>query len=493
MTELSDDLARSLQNALTAHKAEVAPGERAERHDERMGLLEHLEGEAFETIRQMIGPQLAAGNYPDGVKALVDRVLSPEHPIELGPAAGILIAIGYIIGQAAMAGVSSSLAIQAMRDQGDFAIDPGFLASAAITGRIPLDKAISLMADSGLNGLKVTDVIDGSYATLSIDQWLTFWNRYPGEADVAKDGLRRNSLDGEAMYTIERLRQGPPGAELGARAVTQNQIDMAEFATLLSQNGIDPKFAQVIYETEGQTMPPQMANELFRRGFIDQPAYEQILLESTLKNKYVPLMKDLRWRVPPMRQTISAFHNGSIDRVTAAGYLSKLGFDVDVQQWMLDSAAKTAGSASHHLSMQQNIALYEAQLVSRQAAHDAIVAVGWPDADVNLELDLADHRKIIASQTRSANQVGTRYVGWKIDRNTASQALDALQIPAAARDSMLTDWDLVRETRTAHLTEAFMKKAHKAGHMSTADVLARLRASGYDQVDADLIIATDFT
>lgn len=491
MTESAPKLTHAFEQALhrvAQHEREVGPKHRS---DERTAMLEGYEAETVEALQQILGTHLAALELNPETRVLLDRLIDPTHQVELGALAGILIAIGYLTASAIMSGPMSGLTIASMRAFGEYAIPPGAVADGVARGRLDQGQAVDYFADSGVSVTKQKALVDMARSSLSAGEWMTLWQRgLTGDGDIDRN-LAEAGLNDEAIVSLKRLREGPPSAAFAAQAVTQNQITMEQFEALLGMNGIDQSWGQAIYETEGQTMPPQMANELFRRGFIELPEYEQILLESNLKNKYVPLLKDLRWRVPPMRQTISAYHNGSIEREVAAGYLSKLGFDEDVQRWMLDSAAKASTSAGHHLSMQQHIAAYEAQLETAAQVHEALQAIGWSAADIDLEIDLADHRAMIARQSRAANAIGTRYVSWKISRNEASSALDALLLPTAARDEAMAAWDVQRSTRTAHFTRADIKKAHAEKLLSDAQAVDMWHSMGYDDEQVTILKVID--
>lgn len=462
------------------------------RHDERKEWLEFLEGEGVNAVQQMIGRQLDCSNLPPEVAQLVGRVCKPEHPAEVGAIAGILIGIGYSLAQATLAGPASQLSIESMRLSGRFAIDPNQLAAGALTQRVGDDWARDEARSSGVSSGQFDAMQLMATQTLSPNQWLDLWRQGKiGDGDIDRV-MKRGGLDDESIASLKRLRQGPPGVAFAVDAITQNQIGWEAYENLLEWNGIEKGWAKSMYETSGATMPLDMANRLFREGWIEQPQYEEILTESNLKNKYVPLMANLRFRYPPMEQSLRMYRHNVIDAATAQDFLEKQGFFPDIAKKLVESAATSSTVGTKNLSPSVVERLYEVGKFTRDEATSHLMAMGYDATEADLLLFLTEEAKKHAQMERAATSIGTRYVSWKIDRSEAVTLLDRINVPGPQRDEMLAVWDARREAQTLHLSEAFLHKAFNAQVITAADVRPRLLAMGYDEIDTDIIMRTDF-
>jgi hypothetical protein len=134
---------------------------------------------------------------------------------------------------------------------------------------------------------------------------------------------------------------------------------------------------------------------------------------------------------------------------------------------------------------------YQAGILDRATATARLVELGETPATAAAQLSLADYRVVRSSLTAAMTKTRTLYVGWRIDRQQASNELDALGIPATARDRALTIWDAERELNRPDLTPAQIVKAAKKGVLTAAEGLARLLERGYLDADARILLASD--
>lgn len=492
MSEIASKLAKAITEGHRKgleHAATTGPENRKEELHDHMEFFEREIAAVWKEkgLLDFNGPM-----FSDELRRAFGSISEPTHQVDIFWSLLAVFGLALSGGSAAADGYASQIRNHAMHSQGDVQPDIGAAVQAFRQGIRSEGDAKEIAQYNGYRSAAFDVLYDLTENFPPIEALLTLWRRNEVPESYVDLVLRRMGYSPASIELLKSLRYAPMSPASAIAAATQNQITKEQLASLLAENGIDPTWTEVLYQTEGATMPPDMANRLFREGRIDQAKYEEILTESNLKNKYVPLMALLRYRVPPMRTIISAYRKKLILRDYAAEALGKLGFDEVVQQWMLDEAETSGTAGTHHLSLQQDIALYEAELRTREETVAAIVAIGWAPDIADLEIQLADHRKSVARQSRSANAIGSRYVSWKIDRHAASVALDALQLPTTARDEALAAWDIEREERRPRLTEAQLHRAYKAHNMSAADAQVELLAMGYTDRHAAIILATDF-
>lgn len=485
-------LGEAIAQGLTAHAETMRTEHEEHRKQERIDLLEHLEAEGIEAIREILGERLDCANLSPETAAFVKRLCKPEHAAELSAVGGVLIAVGYVLGAAVLAGPVSELSVASMKLTGEGVLDPNMLADAHRRNRVQGDPARDWMQESGIKMGKADALFDAAYQTLPPSQWMEYVRKFPQDEALFDEGLSHSGLDPQSIAAFQALRWGPPGVGDALNMATQNIIGMDVLQQLLQAAGISADWAQRLFDSSGATMPPEMAVRLFREGRMTVEQFEQVLLESNLKNKYVPFMKYLQFRPPPMEQTLRMFRHGIATEQEAVKLLEQNGFETYWAEKLVNSAKSQTTTGTKNLSPTEIIDLYQVGQWDAGTTQAQLENLGYSSDEAYCKIFLADAMTAWQRKNRAANRIGTRYTGWKIDRTVASSQLDQVGIPPAQRDDMLDEWDAVRETQTRHLTLADMKAAVKKAVMSVDQVRAELLASGAGPNVTDILIRTYF-
>lgn len=485
-------LGEAIARGLIDHHEHMRVTHADHRHAEKIDFLEHIEREGVEAIGQILGARIDAMDLPEETRELLDRFAKPEHAAEVGAIVGILAAVGYMLGGAVLAGPVAQLTMASMRTVDAYPIQPESLAQGVVTNRMTYNDALDMSKNSGAYDGALLRMMDLSKQTLPPSQWVQFWNQFPDQQGLADNGLSHSGLDEESLAALKALHWRPMDLGIAVSAVTQNQITMPQFEYLLGQNGVNPEWAKVIFESSGATMPPDMAMRLYREGWIDTAKFEEILTESTLKNKYVPDMKNLRFRFPPMEQILRMYRHGELTEPEANEYLIKLGFFPDIAAKLVRGANSTTTHSVKQLSPSAIIDMYEVGHWDAGTTQSHLTALGYDAQSAQDLIFLADEKMKYSRSRAAANKVGTRYTGWKIDRASASHQLDSIGIKPDQRDDMLDDWDAVREATTIHLSFADLKKAFGAKLLTADQIKQRLLASGHDVDDTDILMKLYF-
>lgn len=485
--EVAGKLADGLKEALIAAHHATVDNHHEKADAARTDFMERTERELADLWREKGLPDFADPKYSDEVRRVFGSITDPSHQVDFFFTLLAVAGLALSGGSAAAAGYLQQLTNRALHDHGDAQPDVGTVAAADNRGLMTSSEAQNAARYSGYQAGAYELIRTLGETWPALGEIITLWQRSLVDESYVDLVLRRQGFSSANAALLKHLRVGPPGAGVLAQAVTQDQLTMDQFAALLPQVGIDPQYADLIFRTEGQAPGVQQLNELYRRHLIDETTWTQGILESPIKNKYVDVLKKLRYQIPPMRTVLVMLRHKQISRDKALEYLDKLGFFPDDALALVDSTVQQAVSTVKTLSATEIVDLYEVGHWTADQAKTALMSHGYDAQDADDKIFLADERKVWARRQSAANRIGTVYTGWKIDRTTATQQLDAVGIPAPQRDDLLSDWDAVRAARTAHLTRADIHKAVNAEKMTHVEGIARLRAMGYDQADADLI------
>ncbi len=144
--------------------------------------------------------------------------------------------------------------------------------------------------------------------------------------------------------------------------------------------------------------------------------------------------------------------------------------------------------ADKQLAKSEVTALYSNRVIPRDQAKGLLVALRYTDADAELILEVADLARERRFYEAAVGRVHTLFVGWRLTPEEAQVAMDQLAVPPDQKADLLALWGIERAANTRDLTEAQVVAVWKKGLVTDDDAYARLRALGYAEDDARLLL-----
>lgn len=486
------NLQASLVDALAEalHRAEDSRlhGRAEARQAEKVDFLEFLEGESVDAIKKMLGPYLAQHELAPEMQSVVDQALDPEHPAVLALLIPVLAALGWKIADAILVGPLSRLSTTSLRNFGDYKPDPMTAASGYARGVIDSGLAEAWKDDNGFTEVNMDDLVRVVRQSIGPEAGLALLQRDDIDLSRFLEILRRNNIDDESIADYLSLRWRPPSAAEAINAATQNQLTPDQVKAIMAQNGLSPDNYDWMFETNGLSPGVELLNKLKNYGLIDEALWEQGLLESPLKNKYIEVLKQSRFRRPPMEQTLTMVRRGVITPDKGKEYLAYNGYFPEDADALIAYASAGKAESSKELSAANLRAMYAEGLLSKEDAAARISALGFDADDTALMLDYADAVRDRSRRNTSISRVRSQYVQHKITNSVASAALDRLGVQPNTRDELLHDWQIEHEVTVRHLTVSDLTKAAKMKLLNSEEVEQRLVAMGYSPADASVIM-----
>lgn len=452
--------------------------------------METWERELAPLVQKMYGDLLDNEDMPDAFKEMLRPASGPEHPVDFIILLFGLLGIAFTVPGAAASNFAQSAKNASFDMDPTVPIDPG-LAATILARRIavPVDAAHEARK-GGVDSLRLDSMVKASYRPPDVGAVLDSYRRGFIGYDTMISGLQYLGYRDDWVTNLAKMAYGPPSPQWAAEAAVEGHITRDQQRTITGQGGIDPAYADAIYETQGNPPGAHEMLDLWNRGLIDEPTLDQAILESRLKPKYTQVFKGLAEHIPPMRTALSMVHTGVISGPDGIGMLRKLGFSEVNAERMVAAALSAKTAKAKELSQGQVVTLYERHALDRSAASDRLTTLGYDATEVGLLLDQADARRTDAIRQAAVGKIGNRYIARHLDRVTASSQLDRLTIPATERDLYLTLWDIERDSVVATLTAAQLIAATKKGAMDPTIALARIVALGYTEDDARLLAAS---
>ena len=368
-------------------------------------------------------------------------------------------------------------------------LSPADLADMTVRGVKTEAEAAIVAAQSGYSAADFHDLALINGEPPGLMQMLEGYRRGFIDQATLQHGIRQSRYRDEWIPLIEKLRYEPMSVADAVNAAVQNHISAAEAAQIADFNGLEPGAVDILLQTAGEPLSRTEMSELVNRGEATEAQFIQAMRESRVKDKYIPLAFALRRKLIPPREIHTALTSGAIDHQTAIRKLEDYGYDAADAE----ISVKTGSAVKMH-QHKENIttavlAAYEEWLIPRADALRLIEQMGYEKSEAEFAIQGADFRQSARIVSHAVNSVHSHYVSRRITRQTASNDLDALGIPAQNRDYLLKMWDIELSANVKTLSEAQVVKAVHKDLITPADGTARLMAMGYDEIDAGLLLA----
>lgn len=361
--------------------------------------------------------------------------------------------------------------------------------AAAVQDVLPYDAAA---AAAELGGFK-RDVFDVLYQVAGnppgLGEMLELWRRGAVDEPTVRKAIAESRTKTKYTDALLALRYEQPSPQQVIEGDVQGQLDHAAALDKYTRAGGNPDDYEWLFGVAGNPLAVGQALELWNRGEMSEAEVDQVIRESRTKTKYTAAVKKLAVRLPTLRDIWRLLQHGTWTEEQAVAQLRELGYAPDVAAAIAASHVAEAQAPDTEYAKGEVRALYQAELITRQRAHDLLVALGKSSDYADYMLDLDDARIARAKLDRDVNVVRTKFLSFRITEAEATETLDAIGVAAPARDAYLDEWDALRQATTKDLTEANLATALKRGLITGNDYAARLEKMGYTPEDAQLMLA----
>lgn len=318
-----------------------------------------------------------------------------------------------------------------------------------------------------------------------------------GAASVSvEQGLREGNIGNKWIEAVKVLKTSLPSPESALRAYLEGQADEETARKLWEEWGGEPKYFDLLYNTEGSAPTPLEAADMARRGIIPWTgrgpgvvSFEQAFFEGPWRNKWLKPYQDVSVYLPPPRTVTALLRAGSISAEQAATWLKQQGLDDVAVKAYVDDASNQKTAATKDLAKADIVGMFAAKEITEQQAHDALSALGYDDQAIQFELSYADFKLVEAQVNSLISRLRTLYTGHKIDKQQAVTALANVGMADPTINALLQVWDQQAAASPVLLTAVQIADAAAQGMIAPLDAWNELQGRGYDARDAAIVLA----
>ena len=471
-------------------KARVATSQlendqRARFHHDTM---EHLEREMAEPLRKIFGHLADDPETPEPMREYFREICGPTHQGTFLLSLTAFIGIGISGPAAAAAGFLQKLQADSMKQWANVRLTPQEAATAVVKGWLTIEQGFEQARYSGVGTDTFTEMVNLTGNPPGPQTLITMLNRNIINDDEFDKGIKEGLIRSEWGPMIKALRFGPPTAAETIVAEVEGHIDAGMAKSLLFDNGVDEAWHDLLFETAGEPPAPQQMLELLNRRVTDVATVEQAIRESRYKNKYIPLILEMRRHLMPERTVVSAISKGVLTHDQGVEHLLLLGFSADDAATLAAEASTTKIGRHKEIAESLVVAAYE----EGQSTHPEAVAMlgklGYTEPESTFILQLADHRRETTFVNAGVRKIQTLFVSHHIDNAKASNALDSLGVAPQMRSNLLKLWGLERDANVPRLSVAQWQGLYKRGVIDDAGFVKAMEDYGYTARDAGYLL-----
>src|SRR6266849_6799178 len=471
--KLAPKLVRMIADTIIATRKGMASHEVKVRQAATQGIIDQAGSEVGELYRELFADAMASENVPQAMRSHMEKVLSGEHQCQalLGPTGLGSVAVPAI--GTAIGAMLTPFTQETMRAF-PYQIPPvNDLAAMVARGVITYDFASSQAKSQGFDFPWFQRLVQLALQMPDAASAYAMVNRGllpEAELDTILQLSGMPATIAEALKGLRIKLLAPADAAL---AVLRGNITHEQGVEIARANGISAADFEVLIGNTGE--PPGVMDLLsaFRRGFIDQAELTHGILESRVRNEWIPTILKMRYQPMTTADAIDATVQNHLTETEARRIAQQNGLEPSA----FDPLRLTAGSP---LAKDEMLRLYKRGKVTKAEVEQALRESRLKDKYIPHALELA-------------TQIPAYFA---IEAMLKANAITDAEATALLRDDGYQDNIIASIIKTAHkaktvkvrtVTEGMLSELYQEEAITAQQFIDHLKVMGYSQAEASEI------
>lgn len=355
-------------------------------------------------------------------------------------------------------------------------LDPGTMATLAATGRFDYQEALHNIRKQGFDDPFGIPLIDASRNYPDTSQASDMLNRGMIDAKQFDAWALLNGIPAGVAAKLRQLAIQPVSPADAALGFLRGDIDRSTAIRIAADWGLTEDSFNILLLNTGEPPGTMQLLEAFRRNFIDEPTLVRGILQSRVRNEWIPTLVKLRYSPMSVADAVNAYvqnHLALPDVVTIAN-------DNGLTPGAVDVLVQTAGEPLSRTEMEQlyNRGLATADQV-KQALRESRLKDKYTEQALELHVRLLEPRML-----SSAVQSGA------LTHESAIQ--HAMQYGFSKEDAtILVDEGSKRKLQTYRdRVVGAIEGLYEENAISRQAASEVIQKQGYDSTEAELILQT---
>lgn len=390
---------------------------------------------------------------------------------------GIAIGSGWFIGETVLSflePITRQLTHMVEAANTSQILDPDMAADLTARGIISDQFGESEAAGGGFDKAHFSWMLQAAYSYPALTQILDLWNRGELQETDVDRLLTLNGIAPNWQQQIKLLRRELLSPADWALAALRRNVDVETAADGAAMWGLTPDDFNTLLLNTGEPPGTMQLLEAYRRGFIDEPTLQRGILQSRVRDEWIPTLEKLRYAPMSTAEAANAVVRGYLTQVDGADIAQQNGLEPDHWQYVLESNGRPP-------SHEQLATLYLRGIISKAQFEQGIRESDIKDKYISDVFDLRV-RFLPLFEARTLLNSG------EITGKTFAEQLLVQGYQKDVIDEILKAAGTGKKVTAKHLTVADYTELYDAGILNadqTADGLVKI---GYTEADAKTII-----
>jgi hypothetical protein len=486
---LGQSLGRILTDTYMKARQGLLPHEQVEKWRHTTQWLEDVETEMTPLMNTVFAHIKDRDDLDPSTAALVKEMTNPEH--QFGTILNLLGLLGAVFTTIPQLGqIAAQQVVQAMYQENAYVpLSPAQAAEAVMRGIVDNGAGEAMAQRQGVNAEVFADLVALTGEPPGPMDMLGLMRRgLISQADVESALLFSRVKDIYIPWVIEMANQPMSAADAIETAIKGVvPVDQAQDNFVIA-GGLADQW-DILYQAAGDAIGNEQVLSLLNQGLATEADVQQVFGRSRMNPIFYDLALELRHKFLQPYQISEILKAGGATPEQATTWMINLGYGAEQAAALVASGTAATGSTAKQETEAMVIAEYTDQIIDADAAQTMLINLGYTAEVAGAFLDLADAKRALGQRTGAVTAVKSGYLAGRITRVEASGDLDTLQIPAAARDAWLTDWDIEASTKVKQFTTAQVGAFFKQGFMDQPTATGYWSAEGYSAADIVYLVA----
>lgn len=339
-SKLGPKLAQLVSQTIIATKRGLIPHEHTVRTMATQAVIDHAGREIADLYRPIIELMLDMddGNLHPHVREFLEQAKSGEH--QLKAAAGLLMgpvqgAIGTLL--------SNELApfvYRIVAGNPNLEVDPSTAANMAARGIDSYDDDAYTASRQGFASDQFKKLWQLAQSPPDVTALWELMNRNLIRDSEAVRWMRRAGYDSSVVLELLDLRKQLLSPADLALAVLRGNVTMKDGVEQASWSGVDAKDFDVLLGNTGEPPGVEQLLEALRRGFIDEHTVTRGILQSRIRNEWIPTILKLRFSPMSVSDAVNAVVQNHLSFAQGQRYATENGLEPDHFRTLYETAGE---------------------------------------------------------------------------------------------------------------------------------------------------------
>lgn len=421
--------------------------------------------------------------------------------------------------------VLSPLVYTAVANDPRTILDPGTMASLAATGRFDQAEALHNIRKQGFDDPFGIPLIDASRTYPDISQATELLNRGEIDAEQFDAWALLNGIPHGVSEQLRKLTVQPVSPADAALGLLRGDIDRSTAVSIAADWGLTEQSFDILLNNTGEPPGTMQLLEAFRRGFIDEQELTRGILQSRVRNEWIPTLIKLRYSPMSVADAVNATVQNHQDTQTTRDIAQQNG----LAPGAIDVLLATAGEPLSRTEMEQlynrglatadqvkqalresrlkdkytdlalalHVRLLEPRMLSSAVEFGALthedairhaMEYGFSREDATILVDEGSKRKLQAYRQRVVSAIESLYEENAVSRDAAKSVIVKNGFDSTEADLLLQTAEYRRESKIITSVMAAIRSKFIAHHIELKQASASLDAIGIPAAQRDYLL-----